>query len=155
MKDLGSIVLFMLLVLGSGIIIGTMTMPGDWYSNLNKSFFNPPAWIFAPVWTLLYLAIAIAGWLVWLRRGETILRRLWIIQMGLNFLRSTVFFCRSATRSGDCHHHDASEFDLGLHYSRMAHQPRRRPAICPLCRLGGICDGFERRNLLPQPGGLR
>ena len=92
MKNLASIFLFILVVLGSGIVIGTMTIPGDWYSNLNKPFFNPPAWIFAPVWTLLYLAIAIAGWRVWRRGGETVLWRLWIIQMGLNLLWSPVFF---------------------------------------------------------------
>ena len=92
MRDLRSIVLFILVVLGGGIVIGTMTAPGDRYSNLNKPFFNPPAWIFAPVWTLLYLGIAIAGWRVWRRDGETVLWRLWIIQMGLNFFWSPVFF---------------------------------------------------------------
>lgn len=92
MKKLGSIFLFILPVFGIGIFIGSMTAPGDWYSNLNKPFFNPPAWIFAPVWTLLYLAIASAGWRVWYRSGEAALWRLWITQMGLNFLWSPVFF---------------------------------------------------------------
>ena len=42
---------------------------GGWYDVLDKPFFTPPAWLFGPVWTILYLAMAVAGWLVWRRRG--------------------------------------------------------------------------------------
>lgn len=53
---------FMLLVLGGGILIGTLTAPGEWYANLSKPVFNPPNWIFAPVWSVLYVLIAWMGW---------------------------------------------------------------------------------------------
>ncbi|WP_367142089.1 TspO/MBR family protein [Propionivibrio sp.] len=42
---------------------------GTWYRTLQKPVFNPPDWVFAPVWTLLYLMIALAGWRVWRRVG--------------------------------------------------------------------------------------
>ncbi|MFA5747314.1 MAG: TspO/MBR family protein [Candidatus Paceibacterota bacterium] len=40
----------------------------EWYPQLAKPVFNPPNWIFAPVWTILYLLIAVSGWMVWTRR---------------------------------------------------------------------------------------
>lgn len=92
MKTYGSFLVFLLLVMGGGIAIGTLTAPGAWYADLSKPFFNPPNWVFGPVWTVLYLAIAYVGWRVWLHDSRTTLLRLWIIQMGLNFLWSPVFF---------------------------------------------------------------
>ena len=63
--ELGSLVLFVALVLGGGLIIGFATAPGAWYAALSKPPFSPPNWIFAPVWSTLYIIIAIAGWRVW------------------------------------------------------------------------------------------
>jgi len=47
----------------------TAASVGTWYQALAKPAFNPPDWIFAPVWSALYLMIAIAGWRAW-RRGD-------------------------------------------------------------------------------------
>lgn len=85
-------VAFLLLAVGGGILIGTLTAPGDWYANLNKPPFNPPDWIFGPVWTLLYVLIAMAGWRTWEAGKTSPTMTLWWIQMGLNFLWSPVFF---------------------------------------------------------------
>ena len=66
-----------------------------WYSALAKPSFNPPNWIFGPVWTLLYALMAIAAWLVW-KRPDSDLRRpglqLFGLQLALNFIWSILFF---------------------------------------------------------------
>ena len=73
----------------------TSTSVGGWYQTLAKPPFNPPDWIFGPVWTLLYLMMAIAAWLVW-RRGGWVAGRvplaLFGVQLALNVLWSVVFF---------------------------------------------------------------
>jgi benzodiazapine receptor len=91
MKKWPSLLLFIVVVLGIGWAVGYVTAPGEWYASLNKPFFNPPGWLFAPVWSILYVLIAIAGWRVW-TAGETTLTSLWFIQMVLNFLWSPAFF---------------------------------------------------------------
>lgn len=83
---------FLLVVMGGGILIGILTAPGDWYAGLNKPPFNPPNWIFAPVWSILYVLIAMAGWRAWEAGKNTSSMKLWWTQLGLNFLWSPVFF---------------------------------------------------------------
>ncbi len=92
MKKTISFILFLLVVTGGGIAIGTLTVPGEWYAALEKPFFNPPNWVFGPVWTVLYLMIAFVGWRVWHRDETGPLVGLWFFQMGLNFLWSPIFF---------------------------------------------------------------
>lgn len=87
-----SFVVFLLVVVGGGLTIGTLTIPGEWYAALEKPFFNPPNWVFGPVWTALYLMIAFVGWRVWHRGERGSLMSLWVLQMGLNFLWSPIFF---------------------------------------------------------------
>lgn len=86
------LVLFIIAVVGGGSLIGVGTAPGAWYASLEKPWFNPPNWIFGPVWTLLYLMIAIAGWRIWMRRRTGGAMTAWWVQLGLNFLWSPVFF---------------------------------------------------------------
>lgn len=82
-----------------GGIAGYFTSSGveGWYATANKPWFNPPNWIFAPVWTALYVMMGIALYLVW--RTETIsssVKRtaviLFVIQLTLNFFWSLIFF---------------------------------------------------------------
>ncbi len=73
----------------------TATSVGTWYRALNKPTWNPPDWIFGPVWTLLYVLMAIAAWRVW--RGSDVAsgRRtlVWFGgQLALNALWSILFF---------------------------------------------------------------
>jgi tryptophan-rich sensory protein len=87
-----SLILFLVLVLGGGLALGGLTVPGGWYAGLVKPSFNPPAWLFGPVWTVLYVLIAIAGWRVWQRDRTGWPMKLWWAQMALNFLWTPVFF---------------------------------------------------------------
>jgi tryptophan-rich sensory protein len=87
-----SLIPFLLLVVGGGLILGGLTTPGAWYDGLVKPSFNPPAWLFGPVWTVLYVFIAVAGWRVWQRDRHGWPMKLWWAQLALNFLWSPVYF---------------------------------------------------------------
>jgi tryptophan-rich sensory protein len=86
------LILFLVLVLGGGIALGALTGPGDWYAGLAKPAFNSPAWVFGPVWTVLYALIAVAGWRTFERDRAGWPMKLWWIQLALNFLWTPVFF---------------------------------------------------------------
>jgi tryptophan-rich sensory protein len=86
------LILFLLLVVGGGLAIGYLTAPGDWYAGLAKPSFNPPGWVFGPVWTVLYVLIAAAGWRIFERERGSRAMKLWWAQLALNFLWSPIFF---------------------------------------------------------------
>jgi len=73
---------------------GALFPPGEWYAGLNKPSWNPPSWLFGPVWTVLYVMIATAGWRIWQRFGLDAKPALafWGVQMVLNALWSWLFF---------------------------------------------------------------
>jgi translocator protein len=86
---------FIILCLGVGVVSGVMTAGAmvDWYPTLNKPFFNPPSWVFAPAWTILYIMMAVAAWRVWLAGPSSKpALNLFFIQLVLNFLWSVFFF---------------------------------------------------------------
>lgn len=72
--------------------IGSRFPPGEWYAGLEKPSYNPPGWIFGPVWTVLYVLMGIAVWLVWKERGFSPAVCLFIAQLVLNALWSYLFF---------------------------------------------------------------
>ncbi|MBC2594237.1 tryptophan-rich sensory protein [Ruficoccus amylovorans] len=83
---------FVAVTLGGGLLIGYACRPGEWYDQLEKPSFNPPGWVFAPVWSLLYILIGVAGARVFLRPGLTAARALWVGLLILNFLWTPTFF---------------------------------------------------------------
>ena len=83
---------FLAVVVGVGGLIGANTAPGTWYEQLTKPPFNPPNWLFGPVWFTLYLLIAIAGWRTFLRDPRGRAMQVWFGQMALNWLWSPVWF---------------------------------------------------------------
>ena len=72
--------------------VATISSKEPWYSSLNKSFLTPPDWIFAPVWTTLYLLMAIAAWNVWANKREKSLVYIYLIHLFFNTTWSIIFF---------------------------------------------------------------
>jgi len=68
---------------------------GGWCAALRKSTWTPPSWLFGPVWSALYLGMAIAAWLVWRRNGVSAMKTaltLFVLQLVLNVGWSAIFF---------------------------------------------------------------
>jgi tryptophan-rich sensory protein len=72
----------------------------DWYDSLSKPSFNPPDAAFGIVWTVLYVAIAVAGWLAWRSTRSATPTIAWSAQMALNFLWTAVFFGTESPTGG-------------------------------------------------------
>ena len=84
-----------LLVCFAAAAMGGFFMPGEWYAALKKPSWNPPAWVFGPVWTALYTMMAVSAWLVWKRGGFAAQRRpltLFLVQLALNAAWTPLFF---------------------------------------------------------------
>lgn len=87
----------LILTLGVGAISGIATASniGGWYATLSKPSFNPPNWLFGPVWTLLYILMGIALAIIWKKpKSPHRSNSLWLffIQLFLNFCWSFLFF---------------------------------------------------------------
>ena len=93
---LGFVALCLAVAAAGGAV--TASSVGTWYAGLAKPSFNPPNWVFAPVWTALYLMMAFAAWRVWRRRGAGDARLAmlalgaWALQLALNLSWSLLFF---------------------------------------------------------------
>ncbi|MFA6422641.1 MAG: TspO/MBR family protein [Candidatus Buchananbacteria bacterium] len=81
-----------------GFVGSLVTIPSidSWYQLLNKPSFNPPNWIFSPVWTALFILMGISLFIIWINKNNSKAKRifvgLFIIQLILNFLWSFIFF---------------------------------------------------------------
>lgn len=71
---------------------GAIFKPGAWYENLRKPGWTPPNWAFPVVWSILYVMIGYAGWLVWTTVGWSLPMAFWALQMVVNALWSYFFF---------------------------------------------------------------
>lgn len=82
----------------SGILGSLFTASSipSWYNGLTKPSFNPPSWVFGPVWTILYLLIGISGYLLWQARHTSAAAKwaivFFFVQLALNALWTPLFF---------------------------------------------------------------
>ncbi|QQS43730.1 tryptophan-rich sensory protein [Candidatus Roizmanbacteria bacterium] len=104
--DVRKLSISLLAPFASGAIgsIATASSIPTWYAGLEKPVFNPPNWVFGPVWTILYLMMGIAFYLIWNSSKRTIHKRRAVlyywIQLVLNTLWSLVFFGLRTTLGG-------------------------------------------------------
>jgi benzodiazapine receptor len=83
------------LIVGATASVFTEPNIAGWYASLKKSDFNPPNFVFAPVWTALYVMMAVAAWRAWRIEGvRSVALTLYFLQLTLNFLWSLVFFAQ-------------------------------------------------------------
>ena len=90
-----SFILFFLITFSASFIGGlsTITYKEPWYSQLIKSSFNPPDWLFAPVWTTLYLMMTLAVWFFWhSKKRDMNTIYIYLIHILFNTTWSVVFF---------------------------------------------------------------
>lgn len=83
------------LIIGFVASFFTQSSVDTWYQTIDKPVFNPPDWVFAPVWTLLYILIGIAFYLVWEKNFGSNKKKvltIYFVQLFLNFLWSLLFF---------------------------------------------------------------
>lgn len=92
------VIIFILISQTAGIIgsIFTSSSIADWYVNVNKPSFNPPNWIFGPVWITLYTLMGIASYLIWKARKKNLQTKtaliIYAVHLVLNVLWSIIFF---------------------------------------------------------------
>ena len=103
MNEWLALVVAVLICFGAAALGSWATVRGlrEWYPALRKPSWNPPNAVFGPVWTILYLAMAVAVWLVW-RSGDdvTVALGLFALQLALNVAWSVVFFGQRNPRGG-------------------------------------------------------
>jgi benzodiazapine receptor len=97
-RDIIKLIVSIVACQGAGLIgsLFTTTAIPTWYTGLQKPFFTPPNWVFAPAWTTLYMLMAVAAFLIWRKgldqKGVRLALIIFLIQLVLNTLWSIVFF---------------------------------------------------------------
>jgi len=96
MNKIWKFVISILVSLSAGAIGGIFTISAipTWYTTLNKPGFNPPNWLFGPAWTILYILMGIALYLVWIqdKKNKKIAYIFFFTQLVMNALWSFIFF---------------------------------------------------------------
>lgn len=143
-----SLVPFLLLV-ALAAFFGGLYRPDAWYQALSKPAWPPPGWLFAPVWSALYLAMAIAGWQAWKVRSVAMFPlRLWMAQLLLNALWTWLFFGlhRIGWALVDIWILEA----LVLAFIALAWKPRRSAALRALRPLDWLCRQPHAQHLAEE-----
>ena len=97
LRELGEVLAAIAVCQSAGGLGAIATSDGmkTWYPRLEKPSFNPPGWVFGPVWTTLYAMMGVSGWLLWRRRDDHAAHRAgtrFAVQLMLNTLWSFIFF---------------------------------------------------------------
>jgi translocator protein len=133
-----------------------MFRPGDWYERLTKPSWRPPNQLFAPVWSVLYLMIAVSGWLIWRETGfvgATLPLAIYALQLVLSAAWTPLFF--------GLHRIDLGFFDIVLVWLSivativlfLSYPLGRSHAASTLPRVGHVCCRAQLRRLAPQSFG--
>ena len=87
-------ILFLFVTFTASLIgsVTTINFKEPWYSLLNKPAFNPPDWIFGPVWTVLYVLMSIAAWAAWIKLSEKKILQIYFAHLFFNGIWSVIFF---------------------------------------------------------------
>ena len=96
-RNIMSLIFYIVVCFAVAAIGSLVTFPAvtDWYAGIKKPSWTPPGWLFGPVWTVLYLSMAVAAWLVWQRAGfsgAVLPLSIFAIQLVLNLAWSLIFF---------------------------------------------------------------
>lgn len=92
MNKTALLIIFIVVSVALGTLSGVSNQPGAWYQSLNKPFFNPPNWIFGPVWTVLYGMIGGALAAIWYDEDNARRLQIFAAQAVLNLIWSPAFF---------------------------------------------------------------
>ena len=89
-----SLIIILLITFIAPMIGGyvTSTFKEPWYSQIILPSFNPPSWVFAPVWSTLYLLMSLAIWRVWIKFFDTKLLKIYFVHLFFNSTWSVIFF---------------------------------------------------------------
>ena len=89
-----SLFLILLITFSASAIGGftTTSFKEPWYSEIILPSFNPPSWVFAPIWTSLYIMMSIAIWKIWINTFDSKILKLYFVHLLFNATWSVVFF---------------------------------------------------------------
>ena len=70
----------------------TSSFKEPWYSQIILPSYNPPSWVFAPVWTLLYIFMSVAAWSAWIKKSNKKVLKIYFVHLFFNGIWSVIFF---------------------------------------------------------------
>ena len=149
------LILFFAVCLGAGGLGSFFTANSvrDWYPRLRKPPGTPPSWVFGPVWTTLYVLMAISAWLVWrdYRSGALPALLIFFAQLALNVAWSGIFF---GSRMPGVAFFEMVILWLAIAFNIFVFywlQPLSAAILLPVSDLGNLCGLPQLRHLAPEP----
>ncbi len=89
--SLGLIIIITFVASGIGSFV-TSSFKEPWYSEILLPSFNPPSWVFGPVWTILYIFMSVAAWSAWKKAPEKKILQIYFVHLFFNSIWSVLFF---------------------------------------------------------------